>query len=74
MIGGILPWFIPTMVATANTTLYFGHKIALKFSEGKGWFHGFLIHVLAYYLVLTLQVIVGWPLVKWMGVSPAFGQ
>ena len=26
MIGGILPWFIPTMVASANATLYFGPR------------------------------------------------
>jgi len=70
MIGGILPWFIPTMVATANTTLYFAHKIALRYSEGKGWFHGFSIHVLAYYLVFTLQVAVGWPLIRMMGIRP----
>lgn len=70
MIGGILPWFIPTMVASANATLYFGHKVALKYSVGKQWLHGFVIHLFAYYIVFVIQVAVGWPLVRMMGMPP----
>jgi hypothetical protein len=59
-----------TMVASANTTLYFGHKIALKYSADKQWLHGFFIHLIAYYIVFVIQVAVGWPLVRMMGLKP----
>lgn len=52
MIGGILPWFIPTAVAFHNMLLYFGHKFALKYSSEKSWIHGFFIHLLTYYIII----------------------
>ncbi len=74
MIGGLLPWFIPTTVALANVMLYFGHKIALKKSSGKNWIQGFLIHLLIYYIVFIIHVAIGWPIIKIWGIEPVFGQ
>jgi hypothetical protein len=73
MFGGILPWFIPVMVASANTLLYFGHKMALVFSSKKGWFQGFIIHLITYYIIFTLQVLIGWPLIILLGIKPIPG-
>ena len=70
MIGGILPWFIPAMVASANTLLYFGHKIALRYSTGKGWLQGFLIHFLTYNLIFIIQISIGWPIIQILGIRP----
>lgn len=64
MIGGVLPWFIPTMVAPVNVGLYFAHKIALRRSAEEGWLRGLLTHAAAYYVVLIVQAAVGWPLVR----------
>ena len=64
MIGGVLPWFIPTMVAPVNVGLYFAHKIALRRSAAEGWLRGLLTHTAAYYAVLIVQAAVGWPLVR----------
>lgn len=68
MIGGILPWFIPTTVAPVNVGLYFAHRGALRRSAAVGRFRGLLIHTAAYYGVFVVQAAVGWPAVRLPGI------
>lgn len=74
MIGGILPWFIPLAVSFNNTLLYFAHNMALKKSESQTWIQGFITHFLAYLAVFVINVAIGWPLIKLLGIVPVFGQ
>ena len=68
MIGGVLPWFIPAAVAPVNVGLYFAHKMALARSAREEWFAGLLTHTRAYYLVFVIQLAIGWPLVRILGI------
>ena len=72
MIGGILPWFVPLLVACANTALYYTHKVALTYSSGKKWVTGLLIHILAYYLLFIAGALVIGCCVGLMGIEPVF--
>jgi len=71
MIGGILPWFVPFLVACANTALYYTHKAALRYSSGKKWGKGLLIHILAYYILFIIGGLVIWSCVAFMSIEPA---
>jgi hypothetical protein len=59
MISGKLPWLIPFVVAFQNVANYFAHRIAQNFSKDKAWFQGFLIHLLGYYVVGSLTLLIG---------------
>jgi len=75
MLGGRLPWLIPTLVAVQNVGNYFAHGMALRHSEEVGMVPGFLIHLAAYYAVNVL-LLVGGGLLYWaLGITTVpFGQ
>lgn len=61
-------------VSAVSVALYFVHKIAFKYSTGKGWAQGFLIHVSAYYVLLIVHAAVGWSHMKLIGHHAVFAQ
>lgn len=57
MIGGILPWTIPTTVSLISVALYYTHKFLLRYSIEKGWIQGLFIHTFGYYLIMSFLMV-----------------
>ncbi len=73
LIGGVLPVYLSACVSFTSVMTYFTHKLALKYSAGKSWGVGLLIHIGAYYVMfLVFEQLLLWTLVaKILGVPAA---
>lgn len=62
MLTNTLPWMIPLFVGLALPVLYYANLWAHKRSAtaGTSWLRGLLIHVLATYVALTTQAVIGY--------------
>jgi len=70
MLHGLTPIFAPILMALSNVATYYVHKFALRYSKGKSWGRGLLIHILAYYSMFAVATLLLFLWVKILGIHP----
>jgi hypothetical protein len=66
-----VPLLVPIFVGISFLMYYYGHKYLRRFSAGRGWVAGIVIHVVGFQIMNIIRACVGWSIsVKLMGIVP----